>query len=811
MGQVTDVEGHARPDIKFYTSGAVPRAYFREEGSFSLVLDTPGDSLSGVDTLRRLDLTLTGPNAMHPDPVVWTMKDQYAHFYLPQCGPNGATFVHPYHRVIYKGIYPHIDMHIYSGKIGQKIAFVINPGGDPKDIELQFEGQDHMDVDVYGNLKLLIADKWITIPQALAYQVANDGTILPVNWTATFNAYDGVGRAYFNFDAYHPEKPLVLLIGPHAMGGETEYQEDGLCWSTYYGGDRYDHPKDIKPDQLGNFYVAGRTESTWSSFPIVLGTSTMTHGRSLATLTKFNLDHYLLWTVYHGGNNPNFQRTSSSAIAIKHIEDQPHIYMVGTTESDGFLTHEKPGAYNLGSSDNITNKGFVAEYDQDGDLKWATYIGSQFTTVQSVDVRPTGGNLIISGTTEGDLGLPNPLTNFTYQGNGDAYVALFNAEDNVQWSAFYGGSGTESMALVRCNDDRVLLAGNTQSPDIQTGGTAPNFIEPYHGGQDIFILQLSYAGVRQWATYFGGPSTDELAPQGLGLAKDLYLTGKCGVLNTMVNGTGWYDNTPNGWNGFVARFRNGGNDPLWITYLGHGDNHSPYCLHVNNIGELTVGGYTNDPQFDPHYWPGHYFQTEYNVDLPSGPDQGSPKAQDGFLVRFTEPQERMWSTLFGGDAGGLAQPQNVVALHDIGGSIYAVGYTSMPADYPDNYFPLAGVENAGYFFNPEYNYQGLQGAYTDGFITEFCDQMFTEVGEGPTAAHDNIHALWDAEGRISAWGLEDGSHTLRVLDAQGRLIADRTVGSRGGRTEPLALRLASSALYLLVVDNKHSIKLATTH
>ncbi|MBK9600197.1 MAG: hypothetical protein IPO60_18230 [Flavobacteriales bacterium] len=70
------------------------------------------------------------------DPVVWEMKDQYAHFYLPSCAPDGATFVHPYHRVIYPGIYPHIDMHIYSGMVGQKIAFVISPGrATPKDID----------------------------------------------------------------------------------------------------------------------------------------------------------------------------------------------------------------------------------------------------------------------------------------------------------------------------------------------------------------------------------------------------------------------------------------------------------------------------------------------------------------------------------------------------------------------------------------------------------------------------------------------------------------------------------------------------
>ncbi len=729
------------------------------------------------------------------------MKDQYAHFYLPQCGPNGATFVHPYHRVIYEDIYPYIDMHIYSGKIGQKIAFVINPGGDPKDIELQFEGQDHMDVDVYGNLKLLIADKWVTIPQALAYQVANDGTILPVNWTATFNAYDGVGRAYFNFDAYHPEKPLVLLIGPHAMGGVPPYEEYGLCWSTYYGGDKRDNPKDIKPDQHGNFYVAGRTESTFEAFPTYPGTSTMAHGYSLATLTKFKLDHQLLWTVYHGGSvegSPSY--TDGSALAVKEVDGSPHIYMVGTTNADDFQTLPKPGAYNNGSSSNTTNKGFVAEYNENGILLWGTYIGVQHTTVQAVDVKPYDGNLLISGTTEGALDLPNPLANFTYQGNGDAYVALFSTGDNVQWSAFYGGSGTESRALVRCNPDRIILAGNTNSRDIPVHGTAPNFMETHHGGQDIFILQLNYAGVRQWATYFGGPSTDDLAPQGLGLAKDLYLTGKCGVLNTMENGTGWYDNTPNGWNGFVARFRDGGNDPLWISYLGHGGNHSPYCLHVDHSGNLTIGGYTNDGQFDPVQWAGHYYQPAYEL------DEGN-LAQDGFLVRFNLGQERVWSTLFGGQAGGLGQPQNVVAVHDIGSSIYAVGYTSMPENAPGNYFPLAGEEDAGYFFNPHYNYQGLQGGYTDGFITEFCDELTIGLTEPSPVQGQAFHASWLPQSGIVVYGLPDGPHTVRVMDLLGRLAAEATLHSAAGFAEPIRFQPDANAVYVVWVDGHEAVRL----
>ncbi|HRA17928.1 MAG TPA: hypothetical protein PLZ24_12365, partial [Flavobacteriales bacterium] len=176
QGQITDLQGNPVPDVSFYTTGSLPRAYFRKDGSFSLVLASV-DTTTMADTLRRLDITCVGPEANYPDPIVWEMKQRYANFYFPQCAPNGATNVHAYARVIYPEMYPLIDMQIYSGRMGQKLAFVVNPGGDPKDIELQLTGQDQLDVDIYGNLKILLDGKWVVLPEAVAYQVESNNDI----------------------------------------------------------------------------------------------------------------------------------------------------------------------------------------------------------------------------------------------------------------------------------------------------------------------------------------------------------------------------------------------------------------------------------------------------------------------------------------------------------------------------------------------------------------------------------------------------------------------------------------------------------
>ena len=374
QGQITDLQGNPVPDVSFYTTGSLPRAYFRKDGSFSLVLASV-DTTTMADTLRRLDITCVGPEANYPDPIVWEMKQRYANFYFPQCAPNGATNVHAYARVIYPEMYPLIDMQIYSGRMGQKLAFVVNPGGDPKDIELQLTGQDQLDVDIYGNLKILLDGKWVVLPEAVAYQVESNNDITPVNWTADYEVNNGQATVRFNFDQFDHGKPLVFLIGPAAMGGTPSYSEEGICWSTYYGGDERDYTKDAKADLAGGYYVGGRTYSTFASFPNLPGAINIIGATAVATLTKFNEGNELQWTNYFGGlvSVDNFTHpTTGEVVAVKEVPYRA-IYLAGTSKAPNLLIQQEAGAYSEPGTGNLSEKGFIAQFDEFGQILWSKY------------------------------------------------------------------------------------------------------------------------------------------------------------------------------------------------------------------------------------------------------------------------------------------------------------------------------------------------------------------------------------------------------------------------------------------------------
>lgn len=358
VGQVVNDLGDSVPSIAYYTEG-FPQTYFQTNGLISFVYSTR-DTVAGVDTLRRLDLTCAGPNANYPDPTTTVLRNHVANFDLPQCGPGGATGVPAYGRTTYMDEYPGIDLQVYSGLGGQRLAFVVNPAGDPNDIQLLVQGQDSMVVDTAGNLRLMMDGQWVVLPEAVTFQTDSASTIFPLSWTASYQVIND-STVTFGTGYYDQSKPLVFVMGPPPALTASSYDTPGLCWSTYYGGKHFDFPKDVQADKDGNIYVAGRSESDFAQFPHATGNTNILSGQSFATLTKFNPLHELQWTIYHGGQPGSANTLSrSQGVAVGIKEDPTRVYMVGITDADDFLTLALPGAYNDGTGIASTNKGFVA-------------------------------------------------------------------------------------------------------------------------------------------------------------------------------------------------------------------------------------------------------------------------------------------------------------------------------------------------------------------------------------------------------------------------------------------------------------------
>lgn len=795
-GWVLDTYGDLRPDVQFVTEGASPRTYIRRDASMSFTVATVDSSAGGADTLRRLDMELVGELSLRPDAIGSSARNEWRNYYLPHCGPNGVTNVIGYNRIVYENIYPQIDLWVFSGYYGQKMMFVVRPGGDPANIVMQFTGQDQLDVDANGWLKMLLGNKWIELPEATAYQYDQNNVITPMLWTADYEADENNGIVSFNFDSYNPAKPLVFLIGPPPpMMGGTQFDETGLCWSTYVGDDGDDYPQDLRKDGFGRLYVCGWTSSTLLQFPAEPGILHASSGHRVAFLTKFTAQHQLSWTVFHGGDLLS-STTEGNAIAIQEGPTQ-RIYMGGSTNAMDLWTMSIGNAFYFGTNSNTSHKASLIQVNDLGFAQWATYFGEHDVVINGMDVVQGPNKLVICGIAKENLpdvqvSPPSGALDLSYSGDWDAFIAEFDVNRQLFWRSWFGGTLADIGQAIRVTSDRIFLAGYSLNTDIammDPGGGA-YYQSEGAGGFDCFLLEFDANGATQWSTYLGGTGTDILGDKGLeiGAGGDVYL---CGLSEEfpMVHGPNWYDDVSESTNGFLARFSGVDRSPLWLTYLAGGGQNMVTAINEGPGGLINVVGYTQD--HDVPYLPiaGLYDQDDWH------------ESQLGsFLVQFTSDQQLYHGTWFGGDDGTKETWPSAITSDEEG--VYSTGHI-WKIPLPQSYWPLDdGLGTA--WFDGDFNHLGQSVSGKDGFLTWFCSESSIGFEDAAPITTGGLELLIENE-RLLIKGLKDGSNQFSLFDAFGRTVLSGRVSSSAGRSEPMAIG-PTPGFYVLSVNGERPVE-----
>ncbi len=151
-----------------------------------------------------------------------------------------------YARVRYQEVYPGVSA-VYYGTQGQlEYDLLIDPGVDPKVIELDFEGADKVKIDAQGNLRLLIAGGEVLLGKPRIYQMVPGSEERRKNIAGEYALKAG-GHVGFEVGDYDRNQPLIV--------------DPVLNYSTYLGGSGYDSGTAIAVDASGNAYVTGFTRS----------------------------------------------------------------------------------------------------------------------------------------------------------------------------------------------------------------------------------------------------------------------------------------------------------------------------------------------------------------------------------------------------------------------------------------------------------------------------------------------------------------------------------------------------------------------
>jgi hypothetical protein len=520
-----------------------------------------------------------------------------------------------YEEVVYRGLWPGIDL-AFRGDAGTlKYEFRLAPGADPGAIRLAYRGADRLSLSREGDLRIDTSLGVLTDSPPVSYQLVH-GQRVPVE--SRFALVKGGYR--FALGRYNRRHPLVI--------------DPGLVYSTFLGGNGFDLGFGIAIDTAGNTYVTGFTSST--DFPTTPGAFDSTFGGNRdAFVTKLDAaGAAAVYSTYLGGNA--FDEARDIA-----IDAAGNAYVTGTTTSTDFPT--TAGAFDL--SYNGGADAFVTRLDPNGSaLVYSTYLGGAGLEEGRGLAIDAAGNAYVTGRTQsGNFPTTPGAFDTGFAGALEAYVTKLDAGGaTLVYSTLLGGSASEDGTGITVDAaGSAYVTGLTSSTNFPT--TPGAFDTTSNGGDDAFVTKLNAAGSAPlYSTYLGG-SADE---QGRGIAVDgagiACLTGI--TLSTDFPTTaGAFDPSANGGtDAFVTRLGPAGAPLLYSTYLGGSGPDQGYGVAVDAAGNAYVSGATESTNFPTT---AGAFDQSYNgsVDVfvtKLGPSGAAPLLYSTYLGAFVQEEGR---------------------------------------------------------------------------------------------------------------------------------------------------------------------------
>jgi len=466
-------------------------------------------------------------------------------------GEGSLKNVPHYARVKAAGVYEGVNLVLYDHGGDLEYDFEVEPGADPKRIQLAFEGQERMRIDAKsGDLVLTTAGgSELRQVRPKVYQQTASGR---VEVPGGYELLEG-GRATFKLAAYDRERPLLI--------------DPTVTFTTFLSGSNRDMAFSNAVDSAGNVYVAGFTDST--NFPVNESSMQWDQPGLDAFVTKLSPQGTILFSTYLGGAGDDW----AYGIAV----DATGVYVTGATNSADFphqVVKRTQGSLDL----------FVTKILPDGN-------GIVYTTILGSGTSNEIGNAIVV----------NPATQEAYvTGNtvfianlkGDAIVAKLDRFGNMTGSALIGGSGSdEGDAIALDSGGNVLVAGETCSPDFPVFFTTPRF--PTQPGDCAgFVAKwdgglISLVWSRFWAI------ADGIA---VDANNNSYVTGFANSPFSSVAGA-FQPNRPSASPAYVTKFSPSG-AVLKSTYLGGVNGNSEgRAITLNSAGEVYVAGFTSSKDF----------------------------------------------------------------------------------------------------------------------------------------------------------------------------------------------------------------------
>ena len=620
-GQVTDQDHVPRADIQFKVAAAHGLNIFIGDGAIHYQFSRlnacgeAGGARLGIHRhearahtatadMYRMDVELVGAN---PQAQVTTEEKQDYYEGHTATGSKNTATAYTYNKITYANIYPHIDwvLQIHNGQL--KHEFVVHEGGNVADIQVRYGGATALQLNNDGSLAAATPQGVITEQAPVSYDA--DGQVVKSSFKLTGN---------------------VLTYETASYRGELTI-DPSLIWATYYGGPDDDGASGVASDAAGNVYISGGTASISGIATSGAYQSTIGGGED-AFLAKFNSAGAILWATYYGGTDYDegqgvatdaagniymagaatslsggtadvFLAKFNSAGTLQWVENyggsNEDVGLGVATDNLGYVyvTGWSISAYGMGTSGSYQAvliggaDAFLTKFNSTtGATQWSTYYGGSGDDYGNGVATDAAGNVYITGNTTSTSGI---ATGTAYQGalggSADAFLVKFNSAGARQWATYYGGTGADAANAITWADSvDMYIAGVTGSAGMATAGSYKDTIS---GTSDAFLAKFSDAGALQWATYYGGDSTDGAYGVGTDSSRNVYITGKTASATGIATPGAYQDTLGGGIDAFVAKFSTAGVG-MGSTYFGGNEEDDAYAIAGVGAANVYVAGNT---------------------------------------------------------------------------------------------------------------------------------------------------------------------------------------------------------------------------
>ena len=230
-------------------------------------------------------------------------------YYIGNKPDKWYTDVPNYASLVYYHIYQGIDLRYYFNENSLKYDFILSPGADPSDIQIEYEGINNLFLTPSGDIKIDTNFGSIFENKPFIYQEIN-GVKRKI-----YGKYRTIEPNVFGFeidDYTNPSFPIVI--------------DPILKYSSYLGGNNYDVGEEIAADSSGNVYIIGHTDST--NYPTQNPYQGTLAAFTDAFITKLHPStNTLVYSTYLGGNNFDYGTSID-------IDSGGFASIVGTTYSN---------------------------------------------------------------------------------------------------------------------------------------------------------------------------------------------------------------------------------------------------------------------------------------------------------------------------------------------------------------------------------------------------------------------------------------------------------------------------------------------